>query len=342
MSTPAERATPPDLCLPWLEGRVTGPDGPLAIDAWRETHTCCVLLSADRAYKVRKPVDLGFLDYASPAARRRWTAEELALGRRVSPHIHHGMWWLRRSGDLVPDAGKAVRDAEPVLVMSRLPEELCAARVMAARDAGCERLDPAIADCVRFHEEAPVDMSPEGRGSVANTIRAWKVNFEQMPPDAHLLPLRPPERAHLEEETQDWLDELWPVLAARIADGRIREGHGDLRLEHVYLTEPWSVIDPLEFELGLRFCDVAAEVGFLAMELDGLGRADASAHLVERYSELAVDDLIFDVMPFFKRYRAVVRAKVEWIRACQVEGEAREAHLARSRELFDLALAYAT
>ena len=120
----------------------------------------------------------------------------------------------------------------------------------------------------------------------------------------------------------------------------IREGHGDLRIEHIYLTEPWSVIDPLEFSRKLRFCDVAAEICFVAMELDEIGRADAAEYVIASYAELSGDDTLLEVVPFFKRYRAVVRGKVEWIRGTQVLGAERDAHFARSRRLFELALGY--
>jgi aminoglycoside phosphotransferase family enzyme len=126
------------------------------------------------------------------------------------------------------------------------------------------------------------------------------------------------------------------VLRQRIADGRVRDGHGDLRVEHVYLSDPVALIDPLEFAPHYRFTDVAAEIGFLAMELQELDRPDLAQSLVERYARTTGDTTLTVVLPFFIRYRAIVRAKVEWIRATQLQGTERETAIARSRTLFHL------
>jgi aminoglycoside phosphotransferase family enzyme len=322
----------------WLAGRVTAPDGPVTVQESFETHTCFVFLDSNRAYKVRKPIDLGFLDYSRTTHRWQTSQQEFTLGKRISPQTYVGVWSLAtdRSDRLDPDS----TSGEPILVMQRLPQQLCAERVFADCDEPVSRWDRAVADCCRFHTSAPEDRRPDGWGAIANTTAAWTINFEQMPPDDETIPLSKAERTHLEVETAAWLDDLRPVLAGRINTGRIREGHGDLRLQHVYLTEPWSVIDPLEFDRSLRFCDVAAEICFLAMELDELGRRDAADYIIDRYATLTDDDSLLTVAPFFKRYRAVVRGKIEWIRAGQVAGEERDQHLRRSRHLFALALSY--
>jgi len=328
----------PDWSTLWQHGSIEALDGPLQVVRQFETHTALVWLTATRAYKIRKPVDLGFLDYSSQQKRRLAARTELAIGQRISPQVYLGVFTLTDA-----DRPRLIaRDAagEPVVAMVRLADELQLEHLFADPTTPVERIDAVAAACASFHAACPVDKRPDGYGAVAATTRAWTINFEQLPETDATIPLSGAERAQLVDQTNEWLQHLTPRLAQRIIEGRIREGHGDLRLQHVYLTRPWSVIDPLEFSIELRFCDVAAEVCFLAMELDDLGRRDAADRLLAGYGAATQDATLAVLAPFFKRYRAVVRAKVEWIRAGQTQGPQQAAHLAASRRLFELALSY--
>jgi aminoglycoside phosphotransferase family enzyme len=327
-----------DWLTAWREGQVEGPDGPLRIEAEHETHTAWVFLTAAHAFKLRKPINLGFLDYSTPEKRCSAASTEVAIGQRISPQVHIGVWSM--SASRPPVLSTDGRYGEPVVAMRRLPDALQLERIFSNPDMSAARIDQVASACARFHAGCPVDRRYEGYGAVENTIAAWAINFEQLPQNDATIPLSPEERTQLIEETDRWLAVLRPLLLHRIEEGRIREGHGDLRLQHVYLTDPWSVIDPLEFSIELRFCDVAAEVCFLAMELDDLGRADVAARLLAKYAEATNDRTLPALAPFFKRYRAVVRAKVEWIRSGQTSGKARAAHRAAARRLFELALTY--
>lgn len=327
-----------DLITALKNGRVETADGPLHVLREHETHSAWVFLTATHAFKIRKPVDLGFLDYSTEDKRRRAAITEVAIGRRISPHVYLGVWTFADAARPFLTASEA--SGEPVVAMVRLADELQLEQMIADPGTPADRIDDVATACARFHAVCPTDLRPDGYGSLASTIRAWTINFEQLPASDETIPLAASERAHLIGQTQAWLQHISPLLSQRIAEGRIREGHGDLRLQHVYLTQPWSVIDPLEFAIELRFCDVAAELCFLAMELDDLCRQDAADRLLVKYAEATRDATLAAVAPFFKRYRAVVRAKVEWIRAGQTSGGEREAHLGSSRRLFLLALSY--
>jgi aminoglycoside phosphotransferase family enzyme len=327
-----------NLISAWQEGRVVGPDGPLRVVRVHETHSAWVFLTATHAFKIRKPVNLGFLDYSTEDKRRLAARTEVFLGHRVSPQVYLGVWTIADAER--PRLAAYDGIGEPVIAMARLADELQLEHLFTDPNTPAERIDDVATSCATFHAACSVDRRADGYGSLTNTIAAWTINFEQIPESDATVPLSAAERAHLIDQTQDWLQDISPQLTQRIAEGRIREGHGDLRLQHVYLTRPWSVIDPLDFSVELRFCDVAAEVGFLAMELDDLGREDAADRMVAKYAEATQDSTIGAVMPFFKRYRAVVRAKVEWIRARQTAGAERDEHLAAARRLFLLALGY--
>lgn len=312
----------------------------------RETHSAHVFLTATRAFKVRKPVDLGFLDYSTLDKRRRAARTEVELCQRArlgstDPSVHLGVWSLDTTTlELTPPPHPPSSRGEPVVAMRRLDDALRADRVMAAAGVPPSRLDGAIADCVSFHSRCP--LAPEGGDRIA-LERAWRahaVAFEELPEGAPDLPFDPAERQELLHGTRSMFDAIAPILLERAREGRVREGHGDLRLEHIYLSEPWSLIDPLEFSLDLRLSDVAAEIAFVAVELDALGRPDAARHALERYATLAGDASLAAVAPFFLRYRALVRAKVGWFRAQQQRGAARAETLARARAFTELALVY--
>ena len=327
-----------DWLAAFRTGKIQGPDGPLYIVREHETHTAWVFLTATHAFKLRKPIDLGFLDYSTQEKRRTAACTEVAIGQRVSPQVHLGVWSL--SGDNPLQLLADNIEGEPIVAMMRLPDDLQLEKLFSDPSTPAARIDEVAIACARFHAACPVDRRSDGYGALANTIRAWTINFDQLPRNDQTIPLSTAERAQLIEQTAGWLAAIRPLFIQRISEGRVREGHGDLRLQHVYLTHPWSVIDPLEFSIDLRFCDVAAEVCFLAMELDDLGRADAANRLLMKYSEATDDLTLAAVAPFFKRYRAVVRAKIEWIRAGQTSFEERETHRAAARRLFELALSY--
>lgn len=169
----------------------------------------------------------------------------------------------------------------------------------------------------------------------------WGVNFEQLPRLSADNPFTEPELSLMLEESTRWLLRNTALFKDRVRKGRIRNGHGDLRLEHLYLTTPWSTIDPLTFNPYIRFTDVANDVSYLAMELEAAGRPDASAYLLKRYAEITNDDTLLDIAPFFMRYLAVVRAKVTGIRVTQLkECKEWEALKKEARHLAELALNY--
>ena len=226
-------------------GRVRFPDGrPVSIVQEYETHSAQVFVTETHAFKIRKPVSLGFLDYSTEDNRREAARTEVLLGRRVSPQVHLGVWTLTHTESpiLLPSEDSG----EPVVAMNRLPEALQLELLFSDPRTPDGKIDAVASACARFHALCPVDTRIDGYGSIEKTTEAWAVNFEQLSATDATIPLTPSERQQLITETAAWLKSHRDVLVQRITEGRIREGHGDLRLQHVYLTEPWSVIDPLD------------------------------------------------------------------------------------------------
>jgi len=278
----------------------------------RETHASWVFLVGDEVYKVKRPVDLGFLDYRTLEARRRACDEEVRLNRRLAPTIYIGVEPVcqDRAGHHLGGTGQIVDWA---VHMRRLPDTASAQALLAAGRLDRGQLEALANRMARFLAGA----APAPRFGTLGILRQ---NVEQNMRQSLAT------TAQGDIVDRDTLDEIWGYqdqelrfrarrFAARIAAGRIRDGHGDLRLEHVYFL-PTSggpapiVIDCVEFSEAFRAGDVANELAFLAMELEAAGRSDLAAGFVARSAEALDDFELYGVLDFYLCYRANVRAKI--------------------------------
>ena len=271
----------------------------------RTTHASWVFIVGDDVWKVKRPVDFGFLDYSTPEARRHWCEEEVRLNRRLAPDVYLGVEPVRRGarGHAIGGDGPAVDWA---VHMRRLPDEAAAASLLARGSLDADSL-ARLADVMSaFLEAAPV-RSELGTLDVLGANVAE--NFAQVEPfvgdlvDAGTFN---EVRAFQTGELQQRAD----VFRARVAARRIREGHGDLRLEHVYFLHQPTVIDCIEFNERFRCGDVASEIAFLAMELEAARRPDLAAGFLARFAEASNDFHLYGVLDFYLSYRAWVRGKV--------------------------------
>jgi hypothetical protein len=277
----------------------------------RTTHSSWVFIAGGDVWKVKRPVDLGFLDFTSVEARRRCCEDEVRLNRRLAPDVYLGTEPVRL-GACGLELGGEGPIVDWAVHMRRLPDEASAAARLGRDALGPDDLQ-ALASCVaRFHGEARV--TPEW-GNIASLRANLEENFAETERFVGDL---------LDRDTFDdvrafqtcWLADNAAVVRRRLEGGRIREGHGDLRLEHVYFvdgdggsTRP-VVIDCVEFSERYRCGDVAADVAFLAMELDLAVRPDLAAGFLARYAEATGDFDLYRVVDFYASYRAWVRGKV--------------------------------
>jgi uncharacterized protein len=307
----------------------------------KQTHTSYVLLAGEFAYKIRKAVRFAFIDCSTAARRFTLCQREFELNRRLSPDVYLAVVAIKQSdGRIILDestnnAGDAVEFA---VKMRRLPDD--------RRLDSLIRRDTATVDDVRqiantvgdFHARTPNTHSSD-YGAAASTWRMTignLIEIEQLLPGSPLLM----KLAQIEAYSRRYIAVHWELLNSRAREGRVHEGHGDLRADAVYLTENGiRIIDCLEFDERLRYSDIANEIAFLAMDVDRLGRPDLSRELVARFTG---DPDIPVLIPFYKSYRATVRAKVELLRSRQDDCSAEEKQiaLARAVQLLDLAVNY--
>lgn len=290
------------------------PAGPVEA---RQTHISAVFMAGPFAYKVKKPVALGFLDFSTPARRRHFCEEEVRLNRRLAPHVYLGVVPIVEAGGRLRVGG----DGEPVewaVKMVRLPEGsslLDRVRWGEVTAADMHRLARFLAD---FHRTAAAGPHVAAFGKFEVVAGNARENFAQAEPHVGTT-LSRPVFDRLRALTEALLDRLKPVIDGRAARGVPRDTHGDLHLDHVYVNDAVFAIDCIEFNERFRYADPVADLAFLVMDLKLHRRPDLAAELVGEYFRAAGDSEGELLLPFYTAYRAAVRGKVEGFKSGEPE-----------------------
>jgi len=280
-----------------------------------ETHISVILLTGPYAYKFKKPVNFGFLDFSTLAKRRHCCAEELRLNRRLAPQLYL---------DLVPvSAGPRLGDAGEVIEyavrMREFDQEAQFDRLLATG-----RLDPRYIDALAvriadFHAGVAVAGTGASFGTPAAVQAPVEENFRQI-----LDNLGDAEARRTLAPLQDWslrtFHELQPLFIARRDGGFIRECHGDLHLRNIALVDDAPLaFDCIEFNDNLRWIDIISEVAFMVMDLEQRGRPGLASRFLNAWLERGGDYAGLVLLRFYQVYRAMVRAKVDCLRAHQAD-----------------------
>jgi uncharacterized protein len=303
-----------------------------------ETHISQVFLAGSYVYKLKKPVKYDFLDFSTLEAREHACREEVRLNRRLAPDTYLRVVPITRrlDGAFSWDGTGAIVDW--VVEMRRLPTELTLDSLQARGNLHSEHLDRLTAALVSFYRSLPpASLSPwEYRERYLAHVRD---NARELMAVTHHLPRGSVERAI---GFQLQLLNLHPeLLEGRVRAGRIVDGHGDLRPEHICFSDPIAIFDCIEFSADLRRIDVADEIAFLAAECEFLGANWVGPRLMADFQERMDDHPPAVLTDFYKAYRACVRAKVAALRADQIEGPRHEASMAEATKHLGLADSYA-
>ncbi len=302
-----------------------------------ETHISHVFLAGDFAYKLKKPLDLGFLDFSTLELRCHCCEEEVRLNRRLAPALYIGVVPISGTPER-PRVGGTGPVLEYAVQMHRFPQEARLDRCPLTSDL----VDRIAARLASFHAEIPRADPASPFGTPDAVLAPMLENLSQVrvrvdAPDCH---------ARL-DRLQDWTLARWraltPVIERRRAQGRVRECHGDLHRGNIALVDGQPLFfDPLEFNLGLRWIDTASELAFLLMDLDAAGAQGLARRLLNRYLELGGDHDALQVLDLYQVYRATVRAKVLAIRLgqCALAGEESAAQRRNCERYLDLAASY--
>jgi aminoglycoside phosphotransferase family enzyme/predicted kinase len=307
-----------------------------------QTHSAYVVIASPYVYKVKKPVNFGFLDFSSLAQRRYFSEREVTLNQRLCPDLYLGVVPISRCGGRLR-FGEGDVVVEYAIKMRELSEEGFLARRLERGEADRADIDRIVATLKAFYESHPPTEDILAWGRIDHLRINTDENFRQTEPYIGQTISRPAFEA-IRRYTDRFYATHEDLFASRIRDGWIRDGHGDLHLEHIHLgPDTLCIYDCIEFNDRFRYLDVASDVAFLAMDLDYNGRPDLARCLTGAMSEALGDRTMPRLMEFYKGYRAYVRGKVETFRSGEPEVPAPERAASRERagRYFRLALQYA-
>ncbi|MBC7817618.1 MAG: AAA family ATPase, partial [Planctomycetaceae bacterium] len=287
---------------------------PVDVVTVRQTHISTVFLGGELVYKVKKPVKLPFLDFSTVEQRHFFCHEEVRINRPWAPDVYLGVVPVTReanglrfegSGPVVDWAVKMRRLPESANLRSRLQHGL-----LEPRD-----LVRATQRIAAIHRQACCCIGEQATEAEAGFRRRLRENWE-FARDLKSHVIEPQVRQRLETLSEEWLQRHDDTLRRRANDGHVRDLHGDLRLEHVFLFPDQSppndivILDGIEFDSGLRRIDVVADIAFLVMELSFAGHRDLARDVADVYFSETNDVTGRSLLPLFAAYRSAVRAKV--------------------------------
>jgi uncharacterized protein len=277
-----------------------------------QTHVSWIFLAGAFAYKIKKPVNFGFLDFSTIDRRRFYCEEEVRLNRRLCPEIYLGVWPVREAqlGASFHGYGRIIDYA---VKMVRLPEERMADRLLARGELTAEEVRRIAARVADFHLQAERGRAIDNYGSLQSIGRNWEENFR-----------------HAEEFSgitisrldlclvRNWVEWFMTANAGlfdgRVAGGFIRDCDGDLHLGNICLTDRVCIFDCIEFNSRFRYTDTAADIAFLLMDLEFHASRDLAKIFLNEYLAATADSGALQLVDFYKVYRAVIRGKVESLR----------------------------
>ena len=307
-----------------------------------ETHISYVLLTGEYAYKIKKAVRLGFLDFRTLASRRRFCNEELRLNRRLAPALYLDVVAITGTPG-VPVLGGSGPILEYAVRMRQFADGMLLADVLERDELTPAHIDALAAKVADFHGRCAAATIEARHGEPDTVFEPALANFAEIAP----LVTEAPERATL-EALRAWIrnehSALRQALERRRRDGMIRECHGDLHLGNIALVDgELTIFDCIEFNASMRWIDTMSDVAFTVMDLEHRRRADLGFRFLTGYLERSGDYAGTAVLRFYLVYRAMVRAKVARLRASQLpDGRVRAALGEECASYLSLASSYAT
>jgi len=314
------------------------PDRPAVVELL-QTQMSFIFLAGGYAYKTKKPVNLGYLDYTTLEKREHFCRQELELNRRLCPAAYLDVLPITESpgGIQLGGTGKVI---EYAVKMKQLPRgrmmDLLLTRDLVT-PAMLEQVAGLMAD---FHGRAATNPAISAYGSLDGVRTNTDENFDQTIKYVGTV-IREKSHRLIKEYTDKFLLSHSSLLNSRVSGGKIRDCHGDLHAAHVCFADNIYIYDCIEFNDRFRYCDTASEIAFLAMDIDRYGRADLSNSFVQAYVGASGDSELEALLNFYKCYRAYVRGKVACFKYDDPYLKDKDSILREAQLYFDLAYRYA-
>jgi hypothetical protein len=305
-----------------------------------QTQMSFVFLTDDYVYKVKKSVNLGYLDYTTLDRRHFYCQREVELNRRLCPDAYLGVVPITQDKSNISIEGQG-EVIEYAVKMRRLPQQAMMDGLLANNQVSSQMVASVAQKLAEFHQQAETNANISAFGNLDAITKNTKENFTQTVEYIGRT-ISQAKYQRIKDYTDSFIEKNTPLFHKRITSGRIRDCHGDLHAAHICFTNGICIYDCIEFNDRFRYCDVAAEVAFLAMDLDHYGRADLSQSFVNAYVAQSRDEELLRLLNFYKCYFAYVRGKVESFKLDDpyISEEEKTRVLAIARSYFDLAESY--
>lgn len=305
-----------------------------------QTHISYVFLTSKFAYKVKKAVNLGFLDFTTLEKRRLFCEKELALNRRLCEDLYLEVVPINKAETIkMKGSGETV---EYAVKMKRVPQEKMLSRLLEENKVDKALVEKMANIIAEFHAKAETNRRISEFGSLAIMETNWKENFDQTEEFVgKTISLQVFKSIH--EKIRDFTRRNASVFERRVAEGKVKDCHGDIHSGNIFVTDKVYIFDAIEFNERFRYSDVASDAAFLAMDLDFKERTDLSNFFMEKYVEYSGDKELVNLLPFYKCYRAYVRGKVTSFRLKDpnIRAQDKRAATKEAKAYFKLAATYA-
>jgi aminoglycoside phosphotransferase family enzyme len=283
-----------------------------------ETHISWIILTGDFAYKIKKPVDFGFLDFSTLEKRKNFCEQELTLNRRLAPAIYLAVVAITgtQNNPVISTHNELFKGEaiEYAVKMTQFPQSSQLDNMLAAGELKAEHMDVIAEMVADFHQTVEVAGDSMEYGNKETISQPIKENFTQINEHLDTTPYADTLSALLMWSSSEFV-KLKPVFEQRKTNGFIRECHGDMHLRNmVWLNTGPSAFDCIEFNPQLRWIDVISEVAFLVMDLQDRQQYQLASRFLNAYLEVTGDYAALSVLPYYLCYRALVRAKVNALR----------------------------
>jgi len=305
-----------------------------------QTHISFVFITQNFVYKVKKAVDLGFLDFTTLEKRRLFCEKELELNRRLCGDMYIEVVPINKSNIIkIKGEGETV---EYAVKMKKIPQEKMMNKLLEENKVDSKLIDKIAKIIAEFHSKAETNKRISEFGSLEIIETNWNENFEQTREFVGET-IGMNDFKLISEGIDDFMRRNVSFFERRVAEGRVRDCHGDIHSGNIFVTDQIYIFDAIEFNERFRYSDVASDIAFLAMDLDFKERADLSNFLIERYIEYSGDQGLIELLPFYKCYRAYVRGKVISfkLKDPNVSSEEKSAAMKEAKAYFKLASTYA-
>jgi len=306
-----------------------------------QTHASWIFLTDCHAYKIKKPVDFGFLNFSTIDRRRFYCNEEIKYNRRLCPEIYEGVVEVVQTSDGAAFYGNGTV-IDYAVKMKRLPSENMMDKLISKKAVSSSDMHSITKIIAEFHLTTPTSPAISVFGEADKILFNWKENIDQMTGfENKTLPA--PDREFIRDWVFNFIENNSVVFSNRINNGYIKECDGDIHLENICLVDDKVYIfDCIEFNERFRNCDTASDIAFLIMDLDFHNRHDLAEETLSLYQQLTGDKSLSDIIYFYMVYRAFVRGKVESYRLIDKEIPLNEQSIIidKATQYFRLALGY--